>query len=138
MEICIKQQPIWKAHKGMVIGDLQHDLGKDLMKQLEKTINKHAGKEKYFLLIHSRAEGNHVVKSVIMVFNVDQMNAITDRIPEKKLLGTICLYVNNRTGVIKKVWVLPHDIKSPFELSEESPAGEEIFNHAKGMLIANS
>ena len=113
----------YKPKSGLVIGDLREELARDTILNLEKVINANKRREKYYLLVHAGNFGKNI-KTTIM---------ISEKEPPK-LLGTICLKVNNVKGRIDRLWVLPYDI--PKDDGDLSSVGiEEVFKSVKGIPL---
>ena len=113
----------YKQKSGLVIGDLREQLARDTLLNLEKVINTNKRREKYYLLVHAGNFGKNI-KTTIM---------ISDKEPPK-LLGTICLKVDNVKGRIDRLWVLPYDI--PKDDGDLSDVGiEEVFKSVQGIPL---
>lgn len=102
-------------------GDIRKELGSDLLRAIERVIHDNAGKhDDYYILIHSDWEGRGALKTKLMLMK--------ERPPA--LLGTLCVYVNNRKGIANMLHALPQDI--PTEHVELSDTGsEKVFDSAK-------
>jgi hypothetical protein len=101
-------------------GDIRKELGSDLLRAIERVINDNAGKhDDYYILIHSDWEGRGALKTKLILMK--------ERPPA--MLGTLCVYVNNRKGTAEMLHALPLDIPTDHvEMSDQ--ASEGVFNSA--------
>ncbi len=108
---------------GIYTGDLRKELGKELMESIEKVINDNAKKhDKYFILVHS--DWDPAQRNVLRT----RLVIMLEKPPA--MLGTICVYVNNKKGIAKVMYALPQDI--PTDHVEMSDQGSEgVFDSAK-------
>lgn len=133
MDIITKVERILEAPKNtIVIGDLRDEMSKNLLRNIEMAINKFSYKDDYYMLIHAYPDRMQegVIHEKIFIIREDQMKELK----EEKMLGTICLYINNKTGEAKREWVLPLDIPNPvgIEGGEYVPS---VAEDAKGLRI---
>lgn len=113
----------YRPKSRLVIGDLREQLARDTLSNLEKVINANKHRERYYLLVYAGNFGKNI-KTTIM---------ISDKEPPK-LLGTICLKVDNVKGRIDRLWILPYDI--PKDDGDLSDVGvEEIFKSVQGIPL---
>ena len=103
-------------------GDLRNELGKELMASIEKVINDNANKhDEYYILIHS--DWDHAQPGILRT----KLMLMLERPPA--MLGTLCVYVNNRKGTAEMLHALPLDIPTDHvEMSDQ--ASEGVFNSA--------
>jgi len=104
-------------------GDLRKELSKDLMDSIEKVINDNAQKyDEYYILVHS--DWDHAQPGVLRT----KLMLMKERPPA--MLGTLCVYVNNRKGIANMLHALPQDIPTDgVEMSDEESKG--VFDSAK-------
>ena len=114
--------------KGHLIGDVRQALGEDLQRAIisavEDTFKK--GYKRYFLLVYCRNYGKDI-KTTIMIYK---------NLPPK-LLGTICYRIDNTTGEVKRLWVLPMDMPFPDDIRSDEVA-PDVMEDGKGMPILHS
>jgi hypothetical protein len=135
MQIIIKQiSNLIKAPKNsIVIGDLRNEMAKDLMRKLEMVVNQQQHRDDYYILVHAFPDRMQemVIREKIFVLRTDQYNVIK----ENKMFGTICLYVNNKTGEVRREWILPLD--KPVPIVGDGEYVPSVAEDAKGMGILN-
>lgn len=90
----------------MEIGELRRQLSLDAQQQVERIIDHKKNLESYYILIYARARDDNVIESKFVLMSQK---------PEP-MLGTICLFVDNRTGELWRLWSLPRDMPRPDDL----------------------
>jgi len=109
---------------GIVIGDLRDEMARDMLRAVESAVNKHQRKPKMWILVHAKAQTSQKIKTTVMVF---------EKLPPKQL-GTICFFINNRSGEVRLEWVLPLDIPRPDGLVSDTGT-RRVAEDAKGMPV---
>lgn len=102
------------------IGELRDQLSYDLQDRVLEIINKKQDDPSYYLMVVSKLDPlnkNQVNSKIFTMYK--------NRLPTVPLLGTICVYVNNKQGCIESQWCLPldihtHDITDLTEINMES------------------
>lgn len=109
----------------MLIGDVRDQLSQETRQNVINLIERKKNKLRYYLLIiaNKPIPGSNDIKTTLVM---------TSNLPYK-MLGTICLYVDNVRGEIKKVWALPLD--RPQVHYVDGKPSESIFLDAKGMPL---
>ena len=113
------------------LGDVAGEYTMDILRSMEKILDRKAAEEAYYMYIHARfdAVGKRAVRSVIYLLPA------TADIKKFKTLGTMCFYVNNRQGLFRKEWVLPYDRPVLSGVLDPSGALASIGNDAAGMPV---
>ncbi len=104
-------------------GDLRRELGRELMASLDKVISDNSGKHAaYYILVYS--DWDHAQPGILRT----KLILMLDRPPA--MLGTLCIYVDNRKGLAKILHALPQDIPTEHvEMSDEGSKG--VFDSAQ-------
>ena len=113
------------------LGDVAGEYTMDILRSMEKILDRKAAEEAYYMYIHARfdAVGKRAVRSVIYLLPA------TADIKKFKTLGTMCFYVNNRQGLFRKEWVLPYDRPVLSGILDPSGALASIGKDAVGMPV---
>jgi hypothetical protein len=116
------------ARKGPLIGDVRQALGEDLQRAIIRAVEDTFKKDykEYYLFVYCRNYGKDI-KTTVMIHK--------DLPP--KLLGTICYRINNLTGDVKRLWVLPMDMPVPDDIRSDEVA-PDVMEDGKGMPILYS
>lgn len=86
-------------------GTLRSCLSVDLQKQCESIIEKKQHDPNYYMLIWSDVDKLDSNKIRTKIFTLYE-----DNLPSLPLLGTMCIYVDNKAGRVTTKWNLPLDI----------------------------
>ena len=104
-------------------GDIRKELAKDCIRSLERIINANINRIDYYILVYAKwFKGNIVTKFVLLPRSI------------WPLLGTMMIYINNKSGKAKLVWSLPQDIPLPDELFSKDSV-EKVFDLAKSQKL---
>jgi len=103
------------------IGDIRKELSSDLVKSIEKVVDQNASKhDEYYILVRSDWANRNEIKTTLMLMK-EQPPA---------MIGTLCVYVNNKKGIVEFLSALPDDIPTDHvEMSEEG--NKAVFDSAK-------
>lgn len=82
------------------LGTARNELVYEHRRQIEKIINKNKKKDNYYILVHTM--NNPFTR------NIHDKYILTSMMPER-ILGTILYYVDNKKGLLKRIWCLPLD-----------------------------
>jgi len=107
------------------VGELIPSMAQVLENKVEEAIekNKHR-REPYYILV-----------TAAWFANGEQLRMVVSPRAKKppKMLNTMCWRVDNKTGELKEVWVLPPD--APIQPIETAPIIESIAREAQGLPI---
>jgi len=112
--------------EGVLIGALRDELSLSLQTLLSRVIDKNKDKESYYALVVATMPEDKIIKTSIV---------LTSQLP-KKMLNTICYFVNNKTGEVKRLWALPLDIEIP-DMLLTGDGVKEVYDSGQGMPIIN-
>lgn len=107
------------------IGELRDCLSLDVQEQVTAIIDKKKRDSNYYLMVYSDVDA----------LDANTVNTKIFTLPESyrppKMLGTFCVYVDNKLGDIKSLWNLPLDIPTRTVESDETEkeaaeSGQEI------------
>ena len=108
----------------MTTGLLRQGMSEDLRETLTGIVynNQHRS-DPYWILAHTKPMPTDptIIKTTL---------SLTSQCPYK-MLGTICFYVNNKKGMMKRLWVLPLDAPN----MSEGEIVPEVAEAAKGMPL---
>ena len=111
--------------KVIQVGELIPSMTQLFQDGFDRCINKNKHRrELYYILFHASWFRNKT--QLNMVF------APRDRKPPK-MLNTMCWSVNNKTGELKQLWVLPPD--APIQITKDAPIVDSIAEDVKGIPI---
>ncbi len=83
----------------VLIGDVRMDMEHKLRALIEHVLNTHQKLAEYWILIHTKPEGDYVLSTKIVLMPYQP----------PRMLGTICYHINNREGSQRRLWALPKD-----------------------------
>lgn len=86
----------------MEIGTLRDCMSLDLQKKMADIMTRKGKDKNYYLLVYAQLDP--------LDRNRVNTKIITSLIEPPKMLGTFCVYVNNRSGHMEPRWSLPLDI----------------------------
>lgn len=120
------------SRRGLIIGDAREQMAQRLFKLAEKVINEHQHlREPYYLLVSAKADGygQRRVRTRLVVLPAQPA----------KLLGTMCFRVDNVSGRVQRLWVLPLDKPMPPSAISAGQPVKEIADDAvqSGIPILN-
>lgn len=105
-------------------GEFRNQLALDLQSNLEKTVNRYQKRPPYWLLVYAAILDDVVYTKILRLSQCPP-----------KMLGTMCYYVDNKEGQLKRLWVLPLDIpRDPGVIDLESGL-EEIAKSADADVL---
>ena len=109
----------------LLIGDMLEALGLETQRNIVNLIDRHKKKAAYYLLITANTPipGSNDIKTTLIMMSERPY----------KMLGTICLHVDNRAGKIDKLWTLPFD--RPQVRYVDGTPQEQIFYDARRMPV---
>lgn len=130
MDIIVKQFSnilgVKPASNIILMGDIRDEIARDVFRQVEKSINKHQKKERYWMLIHSKPDP--------MRHQTILTKVIITKYRPRKMLGTMCFMVDNKAGRVEKEWILPYD--KPYRTVDTSKEPvQSIIDDAKDIKI---
>ncbi|MCK9520693.1 MAG: hypothetical protein M0R74_16970 [Dehalococcoidia bacterium] len=109
-----------------LLGPLRDELSLGLQALLGRVIDNNQQKESYYILVVISSPKDKVIKTSLVLLNKKP----------KKLLNTLCYFVDNKNGLIKRIWALPMDIAIP-EMLLTGEGVEEAYRSGQGMPIFN-
>lgn len=110
----------------VLIGALRDELSLSLQTLLARVIDNNKGKESYYILVVVSSPEENVIKTSLV---------LTSQKP-KKMLNTLCYFVDNKKEIIQRIWALPMDIVIP-EMLLTGTGVVEAFESGQGMPIFN-
>jgi len=110
----------------MAIGALRDELSLSLQTLLGRVIDNNKHKESYYILVVISMPEDKVIKTSLV---------LTSKRP-KKMLNTLCYFVNNKRGEVKRIWALPLDIAIP-DMLLTGEAIKEVYDSGQNMPIFN-
>jgi len=110
------------------VGELLPSIGKDFVEGLKKCIQEHKHRrEPYWILHHAEWRWNGICDELRHTF-------APMGIRPPRMLNTMCWYVDNKSGRLEVLWVLPPDAPIP-DFGETGQFDETLINSSKGMPI---
>ena len=111
------------------IGELRDCLSLDLQEQAAAIIEKKKNDPNYYMLGFSDVD----------ILDSNRVNTKIFTLPESyqppQMLGTFCVYVDNRAGRIKPLWLLPLDIPTR-DVTDKDKTEDEAAQSGKRMKWA--
>ncbi len=108
------------------LGPLRDELSLGLQTLLGRVIDNNQRKESYYILVVVSSPEEKVIKTSLVLLNQKP----------KKMLNTLCYFVDNKKGIVKRIWTLPMDIAIP-EVVLTGEGVEEAYDSGQGMPIFN-
>jgi len=107
-------------------GEFRNELARDLQNNLERMVNRFKGEKSYWILVYATNLSANIQTKIIRLSQCPP-----------KMLGTMCYFVDNKKGQLRRLWVLPLDIpRDPGVIDLESGL-EEIAKSVDANILIN-
>ena len=112
------------------MGDVRDQMALDLQRMVDGIIRTRKDDRPYYILVHGRPASpgsNEILTKIIITYQ-----------EPPKLQATLCYRVDNREGIVERLWVLPLDIPRTDLVHNQGDHGEiveEVYRSAQGQLI---
>lgn len=115
---------------GDEIGAVRTELALSLQRTLDQIVKTRNDKRPYYILVHGKPASpgsNEIVTKIV----------ITHQKPPK-LQASMCYYVDNQKGLMKRLWVLPFDIPRVdlvHTQGDHDQMVEEVYRSAQDQIV---
>lgn len=113
-----------------LIGNARQNLVEDFNAALEKVINEESERDAYYILITSGNYGKDIYTKFIILPLLKK-----EVLYKYKVLGTMCYAVDNKKGLVERLWCLPIDVPTEGLIEQDDSCVEEISQDAKDSNI---
>ena len=109
----------------ILIGDVRQRMGENLCEVIDGVLSRNSDKKRYYILVHSKFD-------LMSPNTIKQTIALTSVCPDK-MYGTMCFFVDNVKGKIKRLWVLPLDVPGALSIEPSHEANPDIMKSLNGV-----
>ena len=104
----------------------RNELAEDLQRNITKVVEERKALANYYILVASQVDNidTDIIRNKLIL--------LKEKDKPQPTIGTILFHVDNRKGVLTRIWVFPRDVLQPdLTINRVGDFSDEIFYHGK-------